>query len=358
MNDADTPESALALEEIRAGLREAVSSKQGLSLVGGGTKAFLRPPSQSPVLSLTAYRGIVDYAPAELVAVVRAGTPLQTLTDALAGEGQQLAFEPPHTGAASTVGGVISAGFSGPARPYTAAVRDHVLGIKLLAVTGEVLRFGGRVMKNVAGYDVSRLVVGAWGAFGPVLEVALRVVPKPAVERCLCCALPSAEAWPWVARSLSRHWPITGLCYDGTQLHLRLAGSAAAVESACRALGAQLGEESPEFWARLRDWQLPFFADPRPLWRVVLPLAAPDPGLSGLTLTDWGGAQRWLKTDAPPDEIRTRVAAAGGNAWPFDRRFATRSRDLQPARLQLEARLRHSFDPDGIFNPELAMEEG
>lgn len=358
MNDADTPESASALEEIRAVLREAVANKHGLSLAGGSSKSFLRPPSSSPVLPLAAYCGIVDYAPSELVVVVRAGTRLSTLIDTLAAEGQQLAFEPPHTGATSTVGGVISAGFSGPARPYTAAVRDHVLGVKLLAVTGEVLRFGGRVMKNVAGYDVSRLVVGAWGAFGPVLEVALRVVPRPAVERRLCSVLPPAEVWPWVTRTLSRHWPVTGLCYDGTQLHLRLAGSTAAVDFACSALGAQVAEDVPEFWARLRDWQLPFFADPRPLWRVVLPLAAPDLGLPGLTLTDWGGAQRWVKSDAPSAEIKSRAVAAGGNAWPFDGRFAARSLDLPPARQQLEARLRQSFDPDGIFNPELAMEEG
>lgn len=357
MTGRETAESARALDEIRAVLRDAVSKRQPVSIEGGGTKAWLRPAARGQLLSMSTYRDIVDYAPAELVVVVRAGTPLSTLQATLSAEGQQLAFEPPNTGPASTIGGVIGAGLSGPARPYTAAVRDHVLGVKLLGADGDVLRFGGQVMKNVAGYDVSRLVVGAWGALGPVIEVALRVVPCPALERVLCCPLPPDEVQAWVTRKMSRNWPVTGLCHDGERLHLRLAGSVAGVDAACAALDSGFTEDAGDFWARLRDLQLPFFADPRPLWRIVVPPATPALRIAGLTLLDWGGAQRWLKSAAPPDEIAAQVAAVGGNVWRFDERFARRRQDLSPARRVLEARIRQSFDPDGLFNPELDIAE-
>ena len=357
MTGRENAESVRALDEIRAVLRDAVANRQPVSIEGGGTKAWLRPAARGRILAMSTYHDIVDYAPAELVVVVRAGTPLATLLATLAAEGQQLAFDPPHTGPASTIGGVIGAGLSGPARPYTAAVRDHVLGIKLLSVHGDVLRFGGQVMKNVAGYDVSRLVVGAWGALGPVVEVALRVVPRAARERALSCPLSPADVQAWVMRKLNRNWPVTGLCHDGERLHLRLAGSAAGVEAASSALGDAFTEDADDFWTRLRDWQLPFFADPRPLWRIVVPPATAALRISGLTLLDWGGAQRWLKSAAAPDEIAAQVAAVGGNAWRFDERYARRRQDLSPARRVLEARVRQSFDPDGLFNPELDMAE-
>jgi glycolate oxidase FAD binding subunit len=348
--------------EVLASLRErmttAARTRTPLSLHGGGTHQCLRPKAFGEPLSLADYAGVIDYAPSELVIVARAGTRLLEIEALLAEHGQQLAFEPPRSGADATLGGVIATGLSGPARPYAAAVRDHVLGLALLSTRGEVLQFGGKVMKNVAGYDVSRLVVGAWGAFGPMLELAVRVVPRPALVRCLRWPMPLSEAQGWMQSAGSLPWPLSGLCHDGECLHVRFAGAESAVVAAVDSLPAGALEESEEFWTQLRDWQLPFFQSSDPLWRLVLPPATPQADIPGAVLWDWGGGQRWFKSAADDSDIKARVAAAGGYARRFDASYARRDADLPPARRALEARLRQSFDPYGLFNPELSAEEG
>lgn len=357
MTNARDPQAEEALAEIRASVLEAVASRSPLSLKGGGTKQFLCPEPAGKVLSLAGYAGVVDYAPSELVLVARAGTLLVEVETLLAANGQQLAFEPPRTGPASTLGGVVGAGLSGPARPYAASVRDHLLGVMLMDCEGRPLRFGGKVMKNVAGYDISRLVAGAWGSLGPVLEIALRVVPRPGSERCFAWEVPLDAARQWMQAAGGRASPLSGLAYADGALSVRFSGSTAAVEEASEHLPAAARPTDTAFWAALRDWRLPFFSRPGPLWRLVVPPASPPLALEGEWLWDWGGAQRWLNSAAPDAGIQAAAKACGGHARRVDAQFARRESTLPLVQRQLEARLRQGFDPHQLFNPELAQTE-
>jgi len=350
----DGPAAARVLDEIGARIREASSAGKSLQLLGGGTKSFLVGEPRTPCLPLGGYRGIIAYQPSELVIEARAGTPLLEIESLLAEHGQVLAFEPPRFGPASTIGGVVSAGLSGPARPYAGAARDHVLGVGLLDPSGTLLRFGGRVMKNVAGYDVSRLVAGAWGTLGPIAEVAVRVAPRPERVLALAWDADAAFALSRMNELARQSWPLAGACFDGSRLRLRLAGTGAAVAAAVDALQPETLEEALGFWDALRDFQLPFFADERPLWRLSLPPAAGPVALPGDTLIDWGGAQRWLKTDAGAAEIHGAARRAGGHAQPFFAADVAQYASLSPAQRALQARLRTSFGAAGLFNPGCA----
>jgi glycolate oxidase FAD binding subunit len=350
----DDAAMARVLEEISACIREAVAAGSPLQLVGGGTKSFLNKGPGAPVLSLAGYRGVISYQPSELVIEVRAGTPLVDIENLLAEHGQMLAFEPPRFGPASTIGGVVSAGLSGPARPYAGAVRDHVLGVGLLDAAGSVLRFGGRVMKNVAGYDVSRLVAGAWGTLGPLVEIAVRVMPRPARTISVAWAADAAFALARMNELARQTWPLAGACFDGSRLHLRLAGTRAAVDAAVDALRPESTEDGLEFWDALRDFRLPFFGGERPLWRLAVPPAAGLAALPGESLVDWGGAQRWLKTEARPADIQAAARRAGGYAQPFFAADAAQFAPLSATQTVLQARIRAAFGPAGLFNPGCA----
>lgn len=346
MSSPALAESQLAalVEQVRA----AQAARTPLRIVGGCTKDRFRGTPTAQPLAMSSYRGIVDYVPAELVVVARAGTPLAEIEAELAARGQRLAFEPPRTGRESTLGGMVAAGFAGPSRPWTASVRDHVLGVTLLGADGQLVRYGGQVMKNVAGYDVPRLVVGAWGVLGPIVEVALRVVPVPAAIRGFSWACSLDEARAWMRRAGQKPWPVSGLCHDGTALHVRLEGAHAAVSAAAVGLPDGAVEESLGFFEALRDWSLDFFQRKGPLWRVLLPPNAEPWRLAGETLWDWGGALRWLCTDAPAEEIRALARNAGGSARLFDSTFAGAPAESEVQRT-LEARLRAVFDADGLF---------
>ena len=350
----DGPAAARVLEEIGARIREASGAGQPLHLLGGGTKSFLVGEPRTTCLPLGDYRGIIAYQPSELVIEARAGTPLVEIENLLGAHGQVLAFEPPRFGPASTIGGVVSAGLSGPARPYAGAVRDHVLGVGLLDPSGTLLRFGGRVMKNVAGYDVSRLVAGAWGTLGPIAEVAVRVAPRPEQVLALAWSADAAFALSRMNELARQSWPLAGACFDGSRLRLRLAGTSAAVAAAVEALQPEFLEEGAGFWDALRDFRLPFFADERPLWRLAVPPAAAPLMLPGDSLIDWGGAQRWHKTDASAAEIHGAASRAGGYAQPFFAADIAQYTPLSPVQRALEARLRTSFGAAGLFNPGCA----
>jgi glycolate oxidase FAD binding subunit len=350
----DESAAARVLDEIAARIREASTAGAALRLLGGGTKSFLVGASPGTALSLAAYRGIIAYQPSELVIEVRAGTPLAEVEQLLARHGQQLAFEPPRFGPASTIGGVISAGLSGPARPYGGAVRDHVLGVSLLDASGTVLRFGGRVMKNVAGYDVSRLVVGAWGTLGPLVEIAVRAAPRPEQVLSLVWAADVAHALSRMNELARQAWPLAGACFDGARLRLRLAGTRAALTAAVDALRPESIDEDLQYWDALRDFRLPFFAVDRPLWRLAVPPAAAHLALPGDSLIDWGGAQRWLKTEAGAADVHAAARRAGGYAQPFFAADAARHAPLSVTQKALQARIRAVFDPVGLFNPGCA----
>ena len=343
-----------ALARLQQQVREAVAARTPLRIVGGDTKRHLRGSADAEALCMSAYRGITDYTPAELVVVARAGTPLAEIEDALSERGQRLAFEPPRTGDGATLGGMLGAGLAGPSRPWTAAVRDHVLGVTMLGNDGELLRYGGQVMKNVAGYDVPRLVVGAWGTLGPVVEVALRVVPSPAVSRCFGWVCPLEEARAWTRRTGLRPWPITGLCHDGAALHLRLEGAGSAVQAAVAALPGDAREEPPVFFEQLRDWELEFFHAPGVLWRCTVPANAETGKLAGDMLWDWGGALRWLRTTGLAAGVPTAAASVGGTARTFDSGFAGAT-PVTVLRQALETRVRFAFDPVGVFSGNAAV---
>ncbi|KQW91456.1 glycolate oxidase [Massilia sp. Root418] len=356
------------VEQFRSQVLAAVETGKPLRLRGGGTKDWYGnaqgPASQAAVLDTHAYTGVVDYEPTELVITVRCGTPLAEVEALLAAHGQMLAFEPPRYGAASTIGGVVASGLAGPRRASAGGVRDFVLGATLMDGKGEVLRFGGQVMKNVAGYDVSRLLAGSMGTLGLILEVSLKVLPLPVCEATLRFGMSEIDALRRLNEWAGQPLPLSASCWHQDVLTVRLSGADAAVRAALARMGAasasgvRLGEaEAAGFWAGLRDQSHGYF-DGGALWRLSVPPAASAIVLKGEQLIEWGGAQRWLKLDAAAgagaaQDIRRAVAAAGGHATLF------RAQDkgpgafhpLAPAVAKINQRLKQAFDPAGIFNP-------
>lgn len=340
-------------ELLQAQVQSAVESGKPVQIVGGGSKAFLGRDSEGEVLNIDKHRGIVDYDPRELVLTARAGTPLHEIEQVLADAKQMLAFEPPHFGDSATLGGTIASGLSGPRRPYSGSARDYVLGCKLLNGKAEILDLGGRVMKNVAGYDLSRLMAGAFGTLGILLEVSLKVLPKPAASITLIHECSQADAIAYMSGLLSRSLPIDGACYYSGHCHVRISGSEQAVNETQRKLTGDVVHDAHHFWERLREHQLPFFDHAQPLWRIAVKPATESLPISGDWLLDWGGAQRWLVSSAVPEQLREVVRAHGGHATLF--RGGDRSGEifqpLVPAMLALQQRIKASFDPHAIFNP-------
>src|SRR5690606_2328619 len=283
-----------------------------LRIQGSDSKAFLGRTVEGQVLDTRAHRGIVSYDPTELVVTVRAGTPLTELEAALDEAGQMLPCEPPHFGEGATVGGMIAAGLSGPRRPWSGSVRDFVLGTRIITGHGKHLRFGGEVMKNVAGYDLSRLMAGSFGCLGVLTEVSLKVLPKPRrcsglrVEMTLDQALLKLAEWG------QQPIPISAACHDGQALHLRLEGGEGSVNAARERIGGE--DLDAAYWDALREQRLAFFEDPRPLWRLSLPINTPALALEGEQLVDWAGAQRWLKSTEDAERIRAIVGEVDGHA--------------------------------------------
>lgn len=301
-------------------------------------------------LELSGHAGIVDYLPAELVLTARAGTPLAELDSLLAEHGQVLPFEPVRAGTASTLGGAVATGHAGPARPWWGSTRDAVLGIRLLDGRGQVGRFGGQVMKNVAGYDVARLNVGAWGALGALLDVSVRLRPAP--ECALTCVLElEAEAALQHMLDMGRQaLPVTGLAWDEGRLLIRLAGTEAGVHAAARRLGGSALENAADaFWVPLRDQQLTFFAAAAPVYRLSLPPDAPQPDFPAQWLLDWGGALRWCATSVPSERVQAHAQQLGGWAmqWQPELDWPVLSAPL----ISLHERVKHVFDPDGVMPP-------
>jgi glycolate oxidase FAD binding subunit len=343
-SDADLGE-ALA-DRVRA----ACAERRALRIVGGDTKAWYGRGTGGEVLDLSGHRGVVAYEPSELVITARAGTPVREIEALLAEHGQRLAFEPPVFGPASTIGGVVAAGLAGPRRPFAGAVRDFVLGVSILDGRGRRLRFGGTVFKNVAGFDAFRLMAGALGRLGVLLEVSLRVTPAPAARIALAFEADWPAARARLAALMRRPLPLAGACHDGERLHLRLYGAPAGVAAAARELG---GEEAPlAFWDGVRHMTHGLLAAPR-LWRLSVPQSAELAGLDGRWFHDWAGTQRWLATEEPADRVRALAAAAGGHATLF--RGAKDGEvvftPLAAPLLALHKRLAHAFDPHGVLNP-------
>ncbi len=341
------------IQDYREQVRDAQASGSTLSVRGNATRAFIGRATTGEPLSVADYRGIIDYSPSELVISVRAGTRLADVEDALARENQMLAFEPPAFGPTATLGGTVAAGLSGPRRPWSGAVRDFVLGINCINGQGDYLRFGGQVMKNVAGYDLSRTLTGSLGTLAILLDIHLKVLPRPETDLTLRQACSEAEAIERCNRWSGQPVPLTAACYSDDHLVVRLSGTERGVEDAAGKLGGERIAADTPFWQELKEQTLPFFSGDRPLWRLSLPPATAPLGLDGTQLVDWGGAQRWLRSELPADRLRDSVAAAGGHATLF--RGGDRSADvyhpLAPAVLALHRRLKAAFDPQAVLNP-------
>jgi glycolate oxidase FAD binding subunit len=342
------------IEQFQHRIQRAAATGTPLRLRGGGSKDFYGQSLQGELLDTTAFHGVLDYEPSELVVTVRCGTPLAELEALLATHGQMLAFEPPQFAAASTVGGMVASGLSGPRRASAGAVRDFVLGVGMMNGRGEVLHFGGQVMKNVAGYDVSRLLTGSLGTLGLILQVSLKVLPLPRGEASLRFEMSEIDALAKLNAWAGQPLPISASAWQGGVLTLRLSGAEAAVRAARRTLGGALVSDDGAFWRSLRDHRHAWFDD-APLWRLSLPSTASALILGGEQLIEWGGAQRWLKA-APgqADAIRRSVAAAGGHATLFrqcERDGTPVFHPLAPALARIHQRLKAEFDPAAIFNP-------
>jgi glycolate oxidase FAD binding subunit len=352
------------VEQYKSQIQSATADKSPLRLRGGGSKDWYGETPVGALLDTRAYAGIIDYEPTELVITARCGTPLAQIEAALAEQRQMLAFEPPHFGPGATLGGMLACGLSGPRRASAGALRDFVLGAVLMDGRGERLAFGGQVMKNVAGYDVSRLLAGAMGTLGLVLEASLKVLPLPFAETTLRFAMSEIDALTKLNAWAGQPLPISASCWHDGVLTLRLSGAQAAVNAARQKLGGDIVNDAAAFWLTLREQTHPFFADDvtagrASLWRLSVPSNASALVLKGQQLIEWGGAQRWLKLDtaADPDlatRIRTIAAAAGGHATRFKgKRDASVDvfQPLTPALARIHQRLTLAFDPAGIFNP-------
>ncbi|WP_423213577.1 glycolate oxidase subunit GlcE [Rivibacter subsaxonicus] len=364
------------LEALVERIRAAHADASPLAIVGHGSKDFVGGAIVGEPLCTTALSGISSYEPTELVVTARAGTPLAELEAALAERGQCLPFEPPRfgtdAGRSGTVGGMVAAGLAGPSRAAVGGVRDYVLGAVLLNGCAELLSFGGQVIKNVAGYDVSRLLAGSMGELGLICEVSLKVLPTAPAQATLRFECDEATALRQLNVFGGKPLPINASAWWNGTLLLRLRGARAAVDAALNALGGELIDESvaQPFWRGLRDQRDEFFVKverqvdagapngvPLTLWRVSVPQTAPVLPLPGEQLIEWGGAQRWWCTPAPASVVREMARDRGGHAtlWREGGEHPRRSAaevhaPLAPPLDRIHRQLKAAFDPAGIFN--------
>jgi glycolate oxidase FAD binding subunit len=340
------------LEALKERIRAAARSKSALAIRGGGTKSFYGRLVEGAVLDTRGYAGIVDYEPTELFVTARCGTPLAELERVLAQSGQMLAFEPPHFGAA-TVGGVVAAGLSGPRRATAGAVRDFTLGVRIVDGRGRDLRFGGQVIKNVAGFDVSRLMVGALGTLGLISEVSLKVLPLPPENLTLVREASEAHTIATMNKWSGQPLPISATCFFEGKVLVRLSGAAAGIRAAHQLMGGERLPNDAEFWNGIREQAHEFFAGADELWRLSVPSTSPPLGL-GPTLIEWGGAQRWVAGRGNGAEVRAAAVKACGHATLFrtnERRDEVFT-PLAPALANIHRNLKRQFDPDRILNPD------
>ncbi|MCX7209858.1 MAG: glycolate oxidase subunit GlcE [Burkholderiales bacterium] len=346
------------LQTFKERISTATANKSPLRIKGNGTKDWYGQSLQGEVLDTTAYSGIIAYDPTELVITARAGTSLREIGKALSEKNQMLAFEPPRFDGLATIGGIVASGLSGPRRQAVGAVRDFVLGAVLMDGKADVLHFGGQVMKNVAGYDVSRLLTGSMGTLGLILEVSIKVLPRPVAQQSLQFAMTQEQALHQLNLWGGQPLPLSASCWHNGLLAIRLSGAQAAVDAAIKKMGGDALPEPEKFWDRLREQEHTFFDGvmqdkEHGLWRLSVPSVAPVLNLQGEQCIEWGGAQRWLKTTASASAVRAAAEQAGGHATLFkggDKSVGV-FHPLQPAVERIHRNLKNAFDPAGIFNP-------
>lgn len=355
-------------QELQDRIRAAVNDKTMLNIVGGNTKHFYGNTGshKKDNIETNIHQGIISYEPSELVITARSGTPLKEIEALLAENNQMLPFEPPHFGEGATLGGAIATGLSGSRRAFTGSARDFVLGTKIISGKGDIMSFGGQVMKNVAGYDVSRLMVGALGTLGLLLEISIKVLPRPNVEVTQVIPMSQTDALKTMHQLNQTPLPFSGLAYENENLYIRLSGVASAVAAAQKKVGGERLDSNFNFWQQLNEQTHSFFENDKPLWRLSVPYVA-DMSLNEKSFIDWAGALYWLYSEKPAEEIQHIATQQGGSATlfrtnqvktsPVNTNPANTNLDitdrfppLQAKIKQLQINLKLRFDPYGILN--------
>ena len=346
---------------LQSQVKQAIASKTPLAIHGGNSKAFYGNPVDAKPLNVSAHSGVVSYEPSELCITVRAGTRLTDIENLLAEHHQILPFEPPHyfdmkqTADRSTIGGAIATGISGPRRAYSGSVRDAILGVQIINGDGEIVNFGGQVMKNVAGYDLSRLMVRSQGTLGVILNVSLRLLPKPAHDLTLSFDATQEQALASFQTLQTELLPITATCWYNNQAYIRLSGTKDTLQTCKQKInGAEL-TDADDFWQGVRDHRHLFFGrNDKPLWRFSLPPSSDKfVRIDSDQFIEWGGAQRWVHSNAPANIIHSIASSHQGFATLFRGGLPETPRFpiLEPNLLQLHKSLKNKMDPNHIFNP-------
>lgn len=342
-------------DDIQQRLQQLLAVQQDVQIIAGNSKAFYGRKAGGELLSVADHSGIVEYDFRELVVTARAGTTLAELKTVLAENNQYLPFDPPSYADNATLGGTLACGFSGPSRPYAGSARDYVLGSKILNGRAELLTLGGQVMKNVAGYDLSRLMVGALGSLGIILQASLKVLPRPAVQHTLVLEMQAEQAIKEMNRVAGTQHPLNASAWFDGLLYLRFAGFEASVSKAASEIGGESLDDADTFWDALREHQHRFFATDKPLWRLSVPATTAVLDLPGRTFYDWGGAQRWFVPDTAVDAsiLFETAGHAGGHATLFrhGNHDAEVFQPLPDELMALHRKLRQSMDPQQLLNP-------
>ena len=330
----------------------AINGKQVLNIAGGNSKSFYGRQAQGQLVSTSEHCGVTNYEPGELVITARTGTRLSEIESTLASKNQKLVFEPPHFNDTATLGGAIATGINGPCRPWSGSARDSVLGVKMINGKAEILSFGGEVMKNVAGYDVSRLMTGSLGTLGILLEVSLKVLPISEITKTIIIDCSDDDVIQRCVEINKQFLPLSAIAYYKNQLFVRLSGNAASVDAAIKQLGGNILDDN-DLWNSIREQSHPFFNQTGSLWRISVPPATPlMKELKGEWLIDWAGAQRWFISDMKHEEVRDVVKVANGHATIFrnENNIDDVFQPLTTAQTQLHSMLRKAFDPHGVFS--------
>ena len=334
-------------------VRAAATKGTKLAITGGGSKIFIGREISAEPLPVAGHSGILDYQPSELVLTARAGTSLATITQTLQANDQIIPFEAPVYKSKATLGGTLACNISGPARPWRGSARDATLGLRLINGKGEHLKFGGQVLKNVAGYDVSRLQSGAMGTLGVITEISFRVMPKPAASVTLTSEMAAPDAILHINQLMQRPWPLSGAAWVADKLYLRFEGAERAIEGAIRQLGADSETEFHPIWESIREQSLDFFSADLPTWRFSVDAKASHSMATQPWLIDWGGAQRWLRGSFDKSKLETLAHEMGGHVslYQHGNRTGEVFHTLAPSMQKLQRNLKNAFDPKGILNP-------
>jgi glycolate oxidase FAD binding subunit len=343
--------------ELQQQLTAANEAGHPLSIHGSGSHGFMLPDYvEAQRLDLSAHRGIIDYQPTELTLKARAGTPLDEIRAALNEQNQSLPTDFPQFSPAATLGGALAIGHSGSGRPFRGAIRDHILGATLLNHRAEVIVCGGQVMKNVAGYDVSRLIAGSRGSLGPILDITVKVLPKPEAHATLVFEFDEDRAIRRMNHWAGKPLPISAAVFHDGRLMLRLQGTESGVNSAIEEHGGETLDDDEAWWRDIQQQDHPFFNDQQPLWRIVVPSSTPTLELEGehQSLIDWCGGLRWVHSDEITQADFIHVSNMGGYIEAFRGATPTDPASLMtPLQRKMHGRVKQAFDPDGRFNPKL-----